>query len=97
MFYQTAIMTYKIMKTGTPAYLGDRMRTAFPYNTRQATTGAIRFGEEYSSKPALNFSSFKYRATVEYNKIPGTIRGSESLHKFKAKIRTWIKENIPMK
>ena len=84
MFYQTAIMTYKIMKTGTPAYLADRMRTAFPYNTRQATTGAIRFGEEYSSKPALN-------------KIPGTIRGSESLHKFKAKIRTWVKENIPMK
>ena len=90
-------MTYKIMKTGTPAYLGGRMRTTFPYNTRQAATGAIRFGEEYSSKCALNFSSFKYRATVEYNRIPGTIRGLESLQTFKTKLRTWIKENIPMK
>ena len=96
-FYQTAIMTFKIMKTGAPAYLGDRMRTAFPYNTRQATTGAIRFGEEYSSKHALNHNSFKYRATVEYNSIPGTIRAANSLQTFKTKLRTWIKANISVK
>ena len=73
MFYQTAIMAHKVMKTGLPAYLGRKMKGDFPYRTRQATTGAIRFSEEFFSRKALNHSSFRYRATVEYNRIPGVI------------------------
>ena len=62
MFYQTTIMTYKVMKTGFPVYLGNKMRSNFPYMTRQATTGAIRYDEGFSCRRARNHTSFRYRA-----------------------------------
>ena len=95
-YYQTAILTYKIMKSGLPVYLGDKMITEFPYRTRQATSGAIRYGEEYGSRRSLNHSSFRIRATVEYNKLPGNIRQEKTLKTFKTKLKQWVKDNIPM-
>ena len=95
-FYQTAIMAHNVMKTGLPAYLGRKMKGDFPYRTRQATTGAIRFSEEFFSRKALNHSSFRYRATVEYNRIPGVIRETGSMQVFKIKLKSWIKANIPV-
>ena len=56
-FYQTAILTHKILRTGLPVYLGNRMSTEFPYRTRQATTGAIRYGEDYTSRRSLQNKS----------------------------------------
>ena len=95
-FYQTAIMAHKVKKTGLPAYLARKMRGDFPYRTRQATTGAIRFSEEFFSRKALNHNSFRYRATVGYNRIPGEIREARSLQAFKTKLKSWVKTNIPM-
>ena len=72
-FYQTAIMAHKVMKNGLPAYLDREMKGDLPYRTRQATTGGIRFSEEFFSRKALNPSSFRHRSTVEYYRIPGGI------------------------
>ena len=72
------------------------MKRDFPYRTRQATTGAIRFSEEFFSRKALNHSSFRYRATVEYNRIPGRIRETSTMQVFKTKLKSWIKANIPL-
>ena len=94
MFYQTGIMTHKILKTGNPLYLGNKMISDFPYRTRLATTGAIRYGEEFGSRRALNHSSFRFRATVEYNRLPGSIREANSVHTFKTKLRLWTQQNI---
>jgi hypothetical protein len=93
-FYQTALMTHKILKTCSPLYLKDILDTDFPYRTRQATTGAIRYGEDHHSRLSLNHSSFRFRATLEYNRIPGNIRSSNSLQTFKTKLRSWVKINI---
>ena len=95
-FYQTAILTHKILRTGLPVYLGNKMNIEFPYRTRQATTGAIRYGEDYTSRRSLNHSSFRIRATVEYNRIPGSIRQSKTIQTFKTKLRQWVKDNIPI-
>ena len=89
-------MAHKVKKTGLPAYLARKMRGDFPYRTRQATTGAIRFSEEFFSRKALNHNSFRYRATVGYNRIPGEIREARSLQAFKTKLKSWVKTNIPM-
>ena len=64
--------------------------------TRQAAAGGIRYGEDHSSRRTLNHRSFKYRATVEYNQIPGEIRGSNTTQTFKTKLRVWVKANIPV-
>ena len=93
-FYQTGIMTHKILKTGNPLYLGNKMISDFPYRTRLATTGAIRYGEEFGSRRALNHSSFRFRATVEYNRLPGSIREAKSVQTFKTKLRMWTQQNI---
>ena len=94
--YQTAVMTHKIRQTGAPTYLGNIINAEFPYMTRQATTGGVRYSQDHQSRRALNHSSFRYRATVEYNRLPGTIREAATMQTFKRKLRSWIKENVPL-
>ena len=90
------ILTYKVIKSGLPVYLGRKLTASFPYRTRQATTGAVRYGEEFSSRRAINHRSYKYRAATEYNRLPGEIREAKTVGTFKTKLRQWITENIPL-
>ena len=95
-FYQTTIMAHKVMKTGFPVYLGNKMRSNFPNFTRQATSGAIRYDEGFSGRKARSHTSFRYRATREYNRIPGEVREATTLSVFKTRLKAWIKTNIPV-
>ena len=94
MTYQTAVMTHKIRKTGSPTYFGTIMNAEYPYMTRQAKTGGVRYSQDHQSKRALNHSSFRYRATVQYNQLPGSIREAKSMQAFKTKLKIWVKENV---
>ena len=89
-------MAHKVIKTGLPLYLGNKMKSDFPYMTRQAATGAIRYDEGFLSRRAINHASFRYRATREYNRIPGDIREATSLNVLKTRLKGWIKTNIPV-
>ena len=46
-FYHRALTTYKIVKNSVPIYLHNKMNNNHPYETRQATDGGIRFGEQF--------------------------------------------------
>ena len=95
-FYQSALMTHKIVTTGAPHYLANKMGTSPPYGTRQDTSGGIRFGEIFSSRHSLSHNSFVYRATTDYNSLPANIRIISRLSTFKYKLRQWVKSNIPI-
>ena len=94
--YQSVILTHKIASTGSPASLAEKMSTSHPYNTRQANSGSIRYGEQFSSSDERGHSSFCYRGTKDYNRIPAFIRSTKFLPSFKYKLRKWIEENIPL-
>ena len=94
-FYHRVVTAHKIVKTNSPLYLHQRMTTTHPYPTRQATGGAIRFGEQFSRKSLLAGNSFCYSGTQDYNRIPADIRNVQTLKNFKFKLRKWVTSNIP--
>ena len=93
--YQSILLAHKIATKGTPISLAAKMNTAHPYRTRQASTGSIRFGEQFPSTQGRGQNSFCYRSTKDYNSIPAKIRSMKSLPAFKAKLKQWILMNIP--
>ena len=41
-FYHTTLQVYKVLKSGTPLYISQKLVTEHPYPTRQATGGGLR-------------------------------------------------------
>ena len=93
-FYQTVIMTHKTVFTGCPKFIKKKLSTSFPYQTRQATNGSIRYGETFNSKTSLTQSSYAYRGLKDYNMIPASIRASVTIPSFKTKRKKWVIANV---
>ena len=49
-FYQTILITHKIIKSGRPFYLYQKMSSQHPYKTRQAADGGFRFRDNFAGK-----------------------------------------------
>ena len=94
--YQSILLAHKIASQRTPVSLTEKMNTVHPYRTRQASTGSIRFGENFSSSDGRAQNSFCYRATKDYNIIPAKMRSIKSLPTFKSKLKQWILMNTPI-
>ena len=90
-YYQTALQTYKILRSGKPVYFKQRMTTVHPLRTRQATGGGIWRGEETQTG-----SSFTSRGAQAYNSLPAVIRNSRTPQTFKKKLKQWIASNVPV-
>ena len=95
-FYHRVLTTHKVVQTRAPMYLHQKMITSHPYQTRQATDGAIRFREQFDARSELTRSGFCYSGTQDYNLIPADIRGSRTIQTFKFKLKNWVKSNIPV-
>ena len=95
-FFQTVTMTHKMMLNKSPYYMHKKFNMNYPYDTRQATGGCIRYGEDFHSRRSLSHDSFRYRAAKDYNSIPVQIRNCRSMATFKSKLRKWVGCNIPV-
>ena len=95
-FYHRVLTAHKIVQTKAPMYLHQKMITSHPYQTRQATDGTIRFGEQFDARSELTRSGFCYSGTQAYNLIPAEIRASRTIQTFKMKLKKWVKSNIPV-
>ena len=95
-FYHRVVTAHKIIKSKAPLYLHMKMSTNHPYQTRQATDGAIRFGENFEGRSSLTGNSFCYGGTVAYNMIPAEVRAARTLQTFKQRLRKWVMSNIPV-
>ena len=73
-----------------------KLRTKYPYTTRHATDGSIRYGEQFEGKSSLTRSSFSYEGSLNYNRLPTEIRQAKTLQSFKIKLKQWIRVNIPL-
>ena len=88
-FYHRVVTAHKIIKSKISLYLHRKMSISHPYQTRQATDGAIRFGEQFEGRSSLAGNSFCYSGTVAYNMIPAELRAAKTIQNFKHRLRKW--------
>ena len=93
-FYQSVLLVHKVLLSGKPVSIRKRFITEHPFFTRQATSGGLRFGQEYRASSELTHKSFHYRGTQGYNSIPVNIRKIKNIKTFKNKLKQWVATNI---
>ena len=66
--FYTVLQTHKTLISGLPRPLYASLQSDYPYRTRNATIGNIRFGRNIVP------NTFRYRAMISYNAVPGEIK-----------------------
>ena len=89
-YFHTVLQAHKTLTSGVPRPLYAALATDYPYQTRSASNGDIRFGDTNRST-----NTFKYRAMVWYNSVPGVVKKG-SLVSVKKKLKQWILLNVPL-
>ena len=88
--FHTILQAHKTITTGKPRHLHADLTSSYPYRTRSAARGLIRLEDSTAST-----KTFKHRAMVSYNRVPGDItRGS--LETVKKKLKQWVLKNIAL-
>ena len=87
--FHTVLQTHKTLISGLPRPLYASLQSDYPYRTRNATIGNIRFGRNILP------NTFRYRAMISYNAVPGEIK-TGSISTMKKKLKRWIMKNIPL-
>ena len=94
-FFHTVLQAHKTIQTGIPRVIHESISTNYPYRTRSASSGLIRFGETFKGQSNLANLSFKHRAVQLYNTVPVSVR-TGSLATVKGKLKKWVKQNVPI-
>ena len=89
-FYHTVLQVHKTLKTKKPGPLYTSLSSEYPYRTRGAAHGQIRQNESISVQ-----TTFKYRAMQNFNSVPASVRTGYTAT-VKTKLKTWVKNNIPI-
>ena len=88
--YHTVLTTHKVVISGLPEYMRDKMCREHSHNTRST----VKFGENFGGRSAIASASFCYRGTLSYNKLPQEIRSITNMDTFKTHLKKWISNNI---
>ena len=98
--YHSCLFIYKTLQTTKPTYFHQRFNLnvgdeSIANRTRLSSTNGIR--TETKIRSNLYKQNFSYIGVQYWNTLPGEIRLSPKLEKFKSKLRRWVKENIAIK
>ena len=91
--YHTALIMYKVVKTGQPVNLARRFGVG-PGGNQAVRAGRRLHNIRIDFTLSIARSSFIYRGAKLWNMLPIDIRTSNSVKIFKKKIKNWIKINI---
>ena len=92
--YHSLILVFKIKQEGKPAYLREKFKNKFAYQTRQATGNC--FVQKETPQSEKTRKAFVYKSTILWNSLPPQIRKIEKIEKFKSMLKKWVKENTPV-
>ena len=93
--YFDVVLLHQIKTTGYPRNLFDMYDYSYEYNTRQAASKALKpIG---TPKLELTKMSYRWRASKAFNQIPVNITNIEDIKIFKKEVKSWIRENIPLR
>ena len=94
-YMHTVLQAHKTISSGKPALLHQSISSDYPYRTRRAAAGHIRFGETFSGDSSLILASFKHRAVHWYNDVPVSVKTGSQIS-VKNNLRKWVKQNVPL-
>ena len=92
--YQTAVLTHKIVLSGKPGYIADKLKPR-QANARLRGGAGILTIPHY--KLSLSREGFIYRGAILFNKLDRNIREEKDTKQFKKNARDWVKNNISIK
>ena len=94
--YSTLMTVFKVVTSGYPGYLAERLRLKKPaegiFPARLINTIEVP-----KVRLTLSRGGFIYRGAKLWNMLPAQMRQENKPGKFKNTLRKWIKENIPYK
>ena len=86
--YQTAVSTYKIVKSGKPSYIATRWRGR-ELNTDTRQGAGLLIPPRYKLNIAKE--GFVFRGATIFNKLDVKLRNETKLSIFKEGVRKWVK------
>ena len=89
--YQTAVLAFKIIKTGKPSYIASRMTRTETGLVLRDKKGKIRVQKR---RLAITKEGFINRASILLNNINEDLRNEDNIEKFKSGMREWVLGNI---
>ena len=84
--FKLASLTYKVLHTGTPSNLSERLHPYIPSRTLRSSSSA----NLYVSRTNLHIGSrsFHFAAPTVWNSLPYTLRFSQTLNTFREHLKT---------
>ena len=92
--YQTAVSTYKIIKSGKPSYIANKMKLKTTNRDTRQGRGKVQI-PNYTLNIARE--GFIYRGATVFNKLDEKLRTEPKLAKFKEGVKKWVRKNISIK
>ena len=89
-FYHIVLQVHKTLSTSVPKPLYQNLSLTYPRVTRGATGWQLR-----QDGNSISAETFKYKAIESYNLVPVEVK-TGSIISMKAKLKKWIRENIPI-
>ena len=93
--YHTVVLVFKVLRLGKPSYIRSMFSTEYRRMTRQALQGIIKPSRGVA-KQEFAAKSFRFRAVLNYNLLPVSIKEATNEIHFKKMAKQWIMENIPL-
>ena len=93
-FLYSVLLVVKVQTSKKPAYLAERLKSDYKYNTRISRQNLIQWGPEFRAKKTLTHCSWRWYGAANFNRIPQDLRRISDLRIFKTKLIPWIKDNI---
>ena len=95
--YHTLLTVFKVVKTGEPGYLAERLgvgRGEVPQDRVRARRRQHDIRLEY--RLSISRTGTLYRGKRLWNSLPVTLRTARSVGSFKRGVKRWVKAHIPI-
>ena len=92
--YHTTLLAHKIVKTGKPTYLKEKLQVNNCRIHLREGQGSIL---QKKKKMSITQEGFIYRGATLLNKLSEGLRNEENSERFKVGLRRWVLANIPAK
>ena len=91
--FQSLIMVHKVVHSGKPVYLADRLKLQVDGVRARNQGKLVTINRNLSTSRA----GFVYRGSRLFNFLPELIRMDKNLKKFREKVKNWVKVSIKAK
>ena len=97
--YHSMVMLFKTKKDKAPVYIYDHIGDTPGRNTRQEADriAANILKDDRDFKTGTARKTFIPRSIEDWNNLPVDMRTITNLQLFKKRLKTWVKENVPLK